>query len=393
MRTGAVASRRGLALAAAGGAALLASRGFGSPALATFGAGLVALPLLVGSLVWLTAAGLRLERAVRPERCRAGDPVAVSLRLSGWPARAGLDRLLVVTLDPGLGSLGAGDGAVRRGPGRAWTVASAPRGDHALPPPRLRVGDPFGLARRVVTGAGGAAALVLPRAPALDRLAAMPGRAGTATGAGGRRTGVGDLDRIRDYRAGDPLSRVHWAQSAKRGRLQTKELREPAAAARGVALVLDGAVPEGEAFETAVTAAAAAARHLLGRGERVTLIHTGPEALTLPASGGGWPAVEAALARVRAGGDRSLPLAVRAALAGPEPPEAVVVVTAGAEAGLGAALARARADGVAPGAVLVGPAAASAPEVAAAGAALVTLTAGGDVAAALSAGERGAREA
>lgn len=388
-----MASRRGLALAAAGVVALAASRGFGSPALATLGAGLVALPLLVGALVWLTAGGLRLERTVRPARCRAGDPVAVSLRISGWPVRAGVDRLLDVTLDPGLGSLRGGDAAVRRGPGRTWTVAAVPRGDHALPPPRLRVGDPFGLARRAVTGAGDDAVLVVPRAPALDRLAAMPGRGGTAAGARGRRTGVGDLDRIRDYRAGDPLSRVHWAQSAKRGRLQTKELREPAAAARGVALVLDGGVPEGEAFETAVTAAAAAARHLLGRGERLTLVHTGPDAPALQASRTGWPAIEAALARARAGGERSLALAVRAALAGPEPPEAVVVVTARADAGLPAALARARGSGVAPGAVLVGPAAASAPEVAAAGAALATLAAGGDVAAALSARERGAREA
>ena len=33
---------------------------------------------------------------------------------------------------------------------------------------------------------------------------------------------------MRDYQPGDALSRVHWAQTAKRGRLQTKELRAPA---------------------------------------------------------------------------------------------------------------------------------------------------------------------
>ena len=42
-----------------------------------------------------------------------------------------------------------------------------------------------------------------------------------------------------DYQPGDPLSRVHWAQTAKRGRLQTKELRAPSGSGRTVVVLLD----------------------------------------------------------------------------------------------------------------------------------------------------------
>jgi uncharacterized protein (DUF58 family) len=87
-------SARALGLAGAGCAALIASQGFGTAALATLGAGLVALPVIVTALVWAVAAGLTLRRRVEPARMRAGDELRVSLALTGWPARMGLDRLL-----------------------------------------------------------------------------------------------------------------------------------------------------------------------------------------------------------------------------------------------------------------------------------------------------------
>ncbi|MBJ7456177.1 MAG: DUF58 domain-containing protein, partial [Thermoleophilia bacterium] len=242
-------SARALGLAGAGLAALVASRGFGTPALAVLGAGMVALPVMVNALVWLVAAGMRVERRIEPARCVAGSPVRLRVAVTGWATGLGLDRLLGVRVDTGLGD--AAEGA--REAGGTWTFPAV-RGDHHLPPPRVEFSDPFGLARRTRTGGGDEHLMVVPASPAL---AGVPVGA-RSRGQGARRramdSGFGELDRVRDYQAGDALSRVHWAQTAKRGRLQTKEMRAPEGSGRTVMLLLDGAVPPGEAFETTVTA-------------------------------------------------------------------------------------------------------------------------------------------
>jgi uncharacterized protein (DUF58 family) len=372
---------------ATGVAALIASRGFGTTALGVIGFGLIALPPLVWGLVSATAAGLGLERRIAPARGRAGEPARVSLTLTGWPARAGAHRLVEVSLDPGLESI-AGR-AERSEDGLTWILPEAPRGDHHLPPPRLRVCDAFGLARRSRVGGGDDRLLVLPMAPPLPRLAV----AARADGHGPRRralTGFGELDRVRDYRAGDPLSRVHWAQTAKRGRLQTKELRASEGDGRSVTILLDAAAPPGEDFETAVTAAAAVARYLSERREPMGFAHTGPGGVRRPAGRATWPEVELALAQVVGGDGRDLALAVRAEAAAADSADVLVVVTSSGEpGGLAAAATQARGHGVGVVAVLVGPAAAGLPELARTGAEPVAIAGRGGVAAALS--ETGAR--
>ena len=354
-----------MALVAAGLAAVVASRGFGTGALATLGIGLIALPVLVTVLVALAAAGLGLERRIEPDRTRVGGTVQVRVARRGWTAALGLDRLLEVAVDPGLGPVAGAGG--RSAPRRdVWNLAAV-RGDHLLPPPTAVIGDPFGLARRTRRGSGDDRLLVLPAAPALEGL----GLGSRSAGQAGRRrsadSGFGELDRVRDYRPGDALSRVHWAQTAKRGRLQTKELRAPQGSGRTVVVLLDGSVAPGDDFETTVTAAAALCRHLAERGEPVALAHTGRRPVRMPARSG-WPAMELALARLEAGGDRTLALALRAELTAPDPPDLVIVVTCAPEPALTAAVAQGRALGAAVAAVLAGPAAASSADLAAAGA-------------------------
>jgi uncharacterized protein (DUF58 family) len=381
-------SARALALAGAGLAAILASRGFGTTALATLGVGLMALPVLVSALVWAAGSGLRLERRIEPARCRSGDPVVVRLAVAGWPVRLGIDLLLDVSFDPGLGALGE-EGRAERYLGHAVRIPRAPRGDHALPPPRVRVADAFGLARHVHRGGGDDALLVLPHSPRLDRLAL----GGRAAGHGPRRRqallGFGDLDRVRDYQPGDPLSRIHWGQTAKRGRLQTKELRPAQGSGRSTLVLLDGAAPPGPDFETAVTVAAAVSRHLAERREPLGFAHTGRRPVRIPAGRAGWPEVEMALARAQPGGERALALAVRAEAAAPDAPDLLVIATAAGDPGLPAAIAQARSAGVGVAVALTGPAAAGAADLARAGAD-VAIVAGPDrIAAALS--DTGAR--
>lgn len=372
-------SVRALGLAGAGLAALIASRGFGTPALAVLGAGMVALPVLVNALVWLVAAGMRVERRIEPARCVAGSPVRLTVAMAGWATGLGLDRLLGVCVDTGLGEAASG----AREAGGTWTFVAV-RGDHRLPPPRVEISDPFGLARRIRTGGGDDHLLVVPASPWLAN-APVGAR---SRGHGARRramdSGFGELDRVRDYQAGDALSRVHWAQTAKRGRLQTKEMRAPEGSGRTVVLLLDGAVPPGEAFETTVTATAALARHLAEAREPVGLVHTGRTPARLPVGRAAWPVVQVALARVQAGGERSLPLAVRAEATSPDAPDLIVVLTSSADAGLAVAAAQARSLGVGVAAVLAGPAAAASGELVAAGVEVVVVPGPDRVAAALS---------
>lgn len=375
-------SGRALALVAAGAAALVASRGFGTPALAVLGVGLVALPVLVTVLVALAAAGLDLERTIDPPRTRAGAAATVRIARRGLTARLGLDRLLEVRIDPGLAGA-AGPGGVPEPKGDTWTLHPV-RGDHRLPPPAASIGDPFGLARRTRRGAGGAdGLLVLPAAPALEGVTLGARSSGHAGDRRSSDSGFGELDRVRDYQPGDPLSRVHWAQTAKRGRLQTKELRAPAGSGRRVVVLLDGAVPPGPDFETAVTAAAAVCRHLAGRGDPVALAATGRVPARLPARAG-WPAMELALARVAGGGDRALGLAMRAELVASDAPDLMIVVTAARDPAILPAVGQGRAAGAGVAAVLVGPAAASSAELEAAGADVAVVPGADRVAAALS---------
>jgi uncharacterized protein (DUF58 family) len=385
---GAGAPARALGLALAGAAALVASGGFGTPALATLGAGLLALPVLATVVVWVAAAGLRVERRLAPARCPAGDEVHVTAHRSGWTHRSGLDRLLDVEVDPGLGTARGAVEPVRSGDG--WTLTAA-RGDHRLPPPRVTVRDPFGLARRARGGTGDDRLLVVPAAPAIGR---MP-LGMRAPGRGPRRrradSGFGELDRVREYQAGDPLSRVHWAQTAKRGRLQTKELRAPEGSGRSTLILLDGAGPPGEDFETAVTAAAALARHLCAAGDPVAVSHTGRTPARITSALATWPVIEVALARVEAGGSRGAALALAGEAGGPAAPDTAIVVTSAGDPALPAAVARARARGTGVAVVLSGPAAAGAGDLIAAGAEVVVIPGPGRVASALSAAPAPAR--
>ncbi len=46
---------------------------------------MVALPVLMTAIVWLAAAGVRVERRIEPARCAAGEPV----RLRAWACAGG----------------------------------------------------------------------------------------------------------------------------------------------------------------------------------------------------------------------------------------------------------------------------------------------------------------
>jgi uncharacterized protein (DUF58 family) len=227
---------------------------------------------------------------------------------------------------------------VRRGPPRAGavraTVARTRRGEHVLPPPAVRIADPFGLAAAGATGPTGDTVLAVPHTvPAAERTSALGGRRRGHSALTGE--DVSSLEGLREYRPGDPLSRVHWGQSAKRGRLHTKLFRPDDGGGRISVVLLDAGPGATEAdAELAVSAAASLARAAAGGGRAGGLglwCSTEPSPRECP-----WAEAEARLARVVMGEGRPLEETLTRAARLLAPSTGIVAVTAVAH---GAALA------------------------------------------------------
>lgn len=131
----------------------------------------------------------------------------------------------------------------------------AHRGICTVGPLRLKVTDPFGLARRLLPGPGVTHLTVLPRietieAPSLlveseDHVEAPPAN-----------THGSEFSSLREYARGDDLRKVHWRTSARRDELVVRRDAEPHRP--GCTVVLDVRAPWHDAttFERAVSAAA-----------------------------------------------------------------------------------------------------------------------------------------
>lgn len=378
-----------------GALALIAGAGFGAPALAPLGIGLLATPLLGFLVVEIARRGCVVTRTVEPPSLTAGEGALVQVALGGWPVRTGLVRTLERAADHGVpGAAGTVERVGRRGhrPGRievAWALAPAHRGEHVLASPRVFLSDPFGLVERPATGRERPATLVVvPQTVDVGIALGRGDDGGVSEGSGRRRLAAGlDLDGVRDYVAGDPLSRVHWGQTARRGSLQTKDMHAPSAGGRPTAVLLDcrrEAGADHKMFETTVVAAASLTRHLVASGRPVALIHTG--SAPRPAPSARWDDLERVLARVTPDGDTPLSGALDRMCAQRPAPTAALVVTCVADADLSRVVRRAAAAGVRVECVLCGAGAALAPDIENAGARVVVASDVPSLAAALRGG-------
>jgi uncharacterized protein (DUF58 family) len=231
--------------------------------------------------------------------------------------------------------------------------------------------DPFGLVERAVVGRAKASPLVVvPRTVTVGIALGAGDDGGASEGSGRRRLSAGlDLDGVRDYIAGDPFSRVHWGQTARRGRLQTKDMHAPSSGGRPTMVLLDcraSAGRDADVFETTVVAAASLTRHLVAAGRSVALVHTGLAPRSAPSAR--WDDMERVLARVVADGDTPVSGALDRLCAQRPAPAAVLVVTGIADPELPRVIRRAGAAGVRVECVLCGAGAAIAPDAEAAGA-------------------------
>ncbi|WP_424016818.1 DUF58 domain-containing protein [Halorientalis pallida] len=260
-----------------------------TPALLPVAALAVAL-LAYGRVVAPPAATLALTRTVNDPDPEPGDEVTVRLAVENVGDRTIPECRLV---DGVPSALRVVDGAPSLGtslrPGGTATLSytvEAASGVHEFQPATALLRDAAGvIERRVEIAADDATAVGEP--PRLDDGQRLPLRAATAPYAG-RRTvdGSGDgltFRTIREYRRGDPLSRVDWRRRAKTGELATVEFHPERSLP--VVLVIDtravaavAPTPEGEtAIERSLSAAAALFGGLSADDHRVGVATLGPE--------------------------------------------------------------------------------------------------------------------
>ncbi|MFZ7086825.1 DUF58 domain-containing protein [Curtobacterium sp. RRHDQ10] len=182
-----------------------------------------------------------------------------------------------------------------RPPGRLEVEAIAVRrGRPVIGPTTVRVEDPFGLLRIDRTVAPAEQIVIVPRTTPLAAI--DTGVLAGAVSAEEGRTGQGgsaDDSELRVYRPGDPMRRVHWGQSARRGELHVRQTTQAQPPEATVLLDVRRESYQGlgretlaelsdlggdAAFEHAVVVAASVARVLAARTSRVALVTDRPAA-------------------------------------------------------------------------------------------------------------------
>ena len=286
---------RGIALLAAGVAAFAGAFIAGRREFVFIGVAVLALPLLAAAWLVLARVRLHVERAFSSDVVEAGTATTVTVSVVGTgplptpPTRVadvvpGLDGTTPPAELPSLRGLPRGARRPGARPVLRYDLTPERRGAHDVGPLAVEEHDPFRLMllRHV---AGGTSRLVVT--PRIADLEAEPFGQVSSEGESERvqRRADGGEDDLgtREYRAGDPLRRVHWRATARHGELMVRQ-EEQRSSPRSLVL-LDtrrAGFPrhaddddEGDlAFERAVSFAASVCLHLQRGGFAVQLLET-----------------------------------------------------------------------------------------------------------------------
>jgi uncharacterized protein (DUF58 family) len=137
----------------------------------------------------------------------------------------------------------------------------------------LESSDPLGFFRFRRKGADGEITLVLPRFTALT---ARPQARELEASVSAPRAGSGmELFGVREYRAGDPLRRIHWRSSARLGQLVVREYEPPGQ--QTVGIFCDPSPPTRKVADQVARLAASEAWDCIREGGRVVLWAPGLE--------------------------------------------------------------------------------------------------------------------
>jgi uncharacterized protein (DUF58 family) len=269
----------GLGLLAAGWA-------FGSVPLALAGLGVVTAGVAAAGWARL-ARGIVVTRDLDETVLREGD--ALRYRVTAHRARLLPGTIAICDL---VGPVAAPAARISRRSGGVVALPSLPRGVYHVGPGRLTIDDPLGLAHVETQGPLGPMLRVRPRFAPLETTFVDGGRAG----AGGRRrplalAGGTEPHGVREYREGESLRAVHWASSARKGRLMVREMEEPPRDDAVILVDLDaGGVagpPGASSLDEAVRVAASLVHAQIVRGRRVGLVLAAERPLRLAVGSGG----------------------------------------------------------------------------------------------------------
>jgi uncharacterized protein (DUF58 family) len=200
-----------------------------------------------------------------------GDSAEIELRLTTNGGPRGPARLSGVV---GSEAVRAATGVV---PKAGWTqrrtFGPVARGPIVAKSWVLESSDPLGFFRFRRKGADGEVALVLPR---FMSLTAQPQARELEASVSAPRAGSGmELFGVREYRAGDPLRRIHWRSSARLGELVVREYEPPGQETVGI--FCDPSPPTREAADQVARLAASEAWDCIRNGGRVVLWAPGLE--------------------------------------------------------------------------------------------------------------------
>ena len=169
--------------------------------------------------------------------------------------------------------------ALGAGSSVAWTARGSfvRRGRHRFGPLEARVGDPFGLFSRTVRAAARSEVVVYPELHPLEDIGPLWAGNGAGDMSRGKAVDVPpEVSSVRDYDPHDGMNRIHWASTARTGRLmsRTYDTRHSA----DLLVILDlrtgthaGTAPQ-SSLEYAVSIAASIVHAVARRGQAVGLI-------------------------------------------------------------------------------------------------------------------------
>ncbi len=175
----------------------------------------------------------------------------------------------------GATSIAIAAGVVRRSAGHVeeWLLQPSHRGPVMASEWRLERGDPLGLFKRSKRHRDGEVALVLPRFTSLRSRPLLRELEASVTAP---RAGYGnEVFGVRPYQPGDPLRRIHWRTTARRGELIVREFEPPGV--QNLGIFLDPDPPEQPSADQVARIAASEAWDCLRAGGRVTLWAPGCE--------------------------------------------------------------------------------------------------------------------
>lgn len=228
-------TRRGAALVAVGVILLAVSLWFDLRDILLLAFVGIAMPLAAAVFVLVRTPRLAVTRSFAPSVVPAGGWTGVSLVVKNRGRRTfdgahwrdtvpdGLvapPEAILPAIGPYESVLPSGDDTVRV----EYRLRMPRRGVPSIGPLRVGITDPFGLARIDREVGTGHEVVVTPRVTTLDAaLGSAASIDGVVHGLPRRTHPNSDELIAREYRYGDPLRRVHWAATARRGELMVRE--------------------------------------------------------------------------------------------------------------------------------------------------------------------------